>query len=68
MPHAPHHHAGEELFLISSGIIEATIAGKKSILAAGSAFFVASNEQHGLRNVGTTPAQYFAVTVGEKAS
>jgi mannose-6-phosphate isomerase-like protein (cupin superfamily) len=68
MPHPPHHHAGEELFLISSGTIEVTIAGKKTILGPGSAFFVASNEEHALHNVGTTPAQYFAVTVGQKAS
>jgi mannose-6-phosphate isomerase-like protein (cupin superfamily) len=68
MPHPPHHHAGEELFLISSGKLEATIAGKKTLLGPGSAFFVASNEEHSLRNVGATPAQYFAVTVGQRAS
>jgi mannose-6-phosphate isomerase-like protein (cupin superfamily) len=67
MPHRPHHHAGEELFLISSGKLEATIAGKKAILGPGSAFFVASNEEHALRNLGATPAQYFVITVGEKA-
>lgn len=67
MPHPPHHHAGEELFLISSGKLEATIADKKTILGPGSAFFVASNEEHALRNVGATPAQYFVITVGEKA-
>ena len=60
-PHPPHHHAGEELFLISSGTIEATIAEKKTILGSGSVFFVASNDEHTLRNVGATPAQYFAV-------
>ena len=66
MPHPAHHHAGEELFLISSGKLEATIAGKKTILGPGSAFFVASNEEHALRNVGATPAQYFVVTLGQK--
>jgi mannose-6-phosphate isomerase-like protein (cupin superfamily) len=68
MPHPPHHHVGEELFLISSGTIEATIAGKKTLLGPGSAFFVASNEEHSLRNVGATAAQYFAVTLGQRAS
>ena len=68
MPHPAHHHAGEELFLISSGTLEVTIARKKTILGPGSAFFVASHEEHGLRNVGATPAQYFAVTLGQKAS
>jgi mannose-6-phosphate isomerase-like protein (cupin superfamily) len=66
MPHPPHHHTGEELFLISSGKLEATIAGKKTILGPGSVFFVASNQEHSLRNVGATPAQYFVITVGEK--
>jgi mannose-6-phosphate isomerase-like protein (cupin superfamily) len=67
-PHPPHHHAGEELFLISSGNIEATIAGKKTLLGSGSVFFVASNDEHMLRNVGANPAQYFAITVGQKAA
>jgi mannose-6-phosphate isomerase-like protein (cupin superfamily) len=66
MPHPAHHHVGEELFLISSGTLEATIAGKKTVLGPGSAFFAASNEEHGLRNVGATPAQYFVVTLGQK--
>lgn len=67
-PHPLHHHAGEELFLISSGTIEATIAGKKTVLGSGSVFFVASNDEHTLRNVGSAPAQYFAVTVGQKGA
>jgi mannose-6-phosphate isomerase-like protein (cupin superfamily) len=68
MPHPAHHHVGEELFLISNGTLEVTIAGKKTILGPGSASFVASNVEHGLRNVGATPAQYFVVTLGQKAS
>ena len=67
MPHPPHRHVGEELFLISSGTLEVTIAGKPSMLGPGSAFFIASNEEHSIRNVGSTPAQYFGITVGEKA-
>jgi mannose-6-phosphate isomerase-like protein (cupin superfamily) len=66
-PHPSHHHVGEELFLISSGMLEVTIAGKASKLGPGSAFFIASNEEHSIRNVGTTPAQYFGITLGEKA-
>jgi mannose-6-phosphate isomerase-like protein (cupin superfamily) len=68
MPHPAHHHVGEELFLISNGTLEVTIAGKKTILGPGSASFVASNVEHGLRNVGATLAQYFVVTLGQKAS
>lgn len=67
MPHPAHRHAGEELFVISSGTLEVTIEGKTTRLGPGSAFFVASNEEHGMRNVGNTPAQYFGITIGEKA-
>ena len=67
-PHPPHRHPGEELFLISSGMLEATVAGKSTKLGPGSAFFVASNEEHGIRNVGLAPAQYFVITLGQKAA
>ncbi|MBI3478127.1 MAG: cupin domain-containing protein [Acidobacteria bacterium] len=67
MPHPPHRHAGEELFVISSGTLEVTIAGKPATLGPGSAFFIASNEEHSIRNIGSGPAQYFGITLGEKA-
>jgi len=67
MPHPPHRHAGEELFLISTGTLQVTIAGKPATLGPGSAFFIASNEEHSIRNIGSVPAQYFGITLGEKA-
>ncbi len=67
MPHPPHRHVGEELFLISAGTLEVTISGKTSRLGPGSAFFVASNEEHSMRNVGSVQAQYFGVTLGQEA-
>ena len=66
-PHPPHHHLGEEMFLIVSGTVEITISGKAMRLGPGSAAFVASNEEHGLHNAGDGPAQYFVVTLGSKA-
>jgi len=68
MPHPPHRHVGEELFLISTGTLEVTISGKRTKLGPGSAFFIASNEEHSIRNVGSLPAQYFGITLGEKAA
>ena len=68
MPHPPHRHVGEELFLISNGTLEVTISGKRTRLGPGSAFFIASNEEHSIRNVGDTPAQYFGITLGQAAS
>jgi quercetin dioxygenase-like cupin family protein len=68
MPHPPHRHVGEELFLISKGTLEVTISGNRTRLSPGSAFFIASNEEHSIRNVGDTPAQYFGITLGQEAS
>ncbi len=63
-PHPPHHHVHEEMILIQSGTVEVTISGKKQNLGPGSAAYVASNEEHGWRNVGDTPALYFVLALG----
>jgi mannose-6-phosphate isomerase-like protein (cupin superfamily) len=67
MPHPAHHHRHEEMFLIREGTIEATISGRSTRLGPGSVVFVASNEEHGIRNADTTPAQYFVVALGKDA-
>lgn len=63
-PHPPHHHVHEEMVLIQSGLLEVTINGKASRLGPGSAAFVASNEEHGWKNVGDTKALYFVLALG----
>ena len=63
-PHAPHHHKHSEMWLIREGTVEITINGKTSQIGPGSAAFVASNEEHGIRNPGTKQAMYFVVAVG----
>jgi len=50
---------------IREGIIEATISGQATRLGPGSVVFVASNEEHGIRNAGPTPAQYFVIALGK---
>jgi mannose-6-phosphate isomerase-like protein (cupin superfamily) len=67
MPHPPHHHVHEELFLLSKGTIEITSAGKSTTLGPGSAAFVHSGEEHGVHNTGQEPAQYFVVAIGTEA-
>ncbi len=64
MPHPPHRHLHEEVFLIREGTLEVTIAGKATRLGPGSVAFVASNDEHGIRNVGTNHAQYFVLALG----
>jgi mannose-6-phosphate isomerase-like protein (cupin superfamily) len=63
-PHPPHHHKHDEMFLISTGSLEVTIAGKTSVIGPGSAAYVHSEEVHGVRNPGAVDAQYFVVATG----
>lgn len=63
-PHAPHRHVHEELLLVREGTVEVSIAGRATRLGAGSGAYIASNEEHGYRNVGTTPARYFVMAFG----
>ena len=65
-PHPPHHHTHEEMIMIREGTLEVTIAGRSTKLGPGSVAYVASNEEHGWRNVGTTRAQYFVLALGRE--
>jgi quercetin dioxygenase-like cupin family protein len=67
MPHPPHQHEHEELFLIMRGQLEVTIAGNTTTIGPGSAAFVHSGELHSAKNTGPQPAQYFVVAVGKEA-
>ena len=63
-PHPPHHHVHEEMIMIHEGNMEVTISGKSSVIGPGSTAYVASGEEHGWRNVGTTKALYFVLALG----
>lgn len=67
-PHPPHRHVHEEMFLVREGTVQVTISGRSTRLGPGSVAYVASNEEHGVRNAGTTPAQYFVIALGSKKS
>ena len=60
-PHPPHQHVQEELVIIKEGTLEAFQSGKTRKLGPGSVIFQASNQMHGVRNVGTTPASYYVI-------
>jgi mannose-6-phosphate isomerase-like protein (cupin superfamily) len=64
IPHPPHHHQHEEIFMPREGTLEVTIGGKTSKVGPGDVAYVASNEEHGVRNVGSTSAQYFVLELG----
>ncbi|HEX8149591.1 MAG TPA: cupin domain-containing protein [Pyrinomonadaceae bacterium] len=59
--HAPHRHAHEELFIVKEGTVEALVNGEWRKVGPGSVVFCASNELHGIRNAGTTPATYHVI-------
>jgi quercetin dioxygenase-like cupin family protein len=59
--HAPHQHPNEELIILREGTVEALVHGEWKRLGPGSIIFQASNELHGIKNVGTVPATYHVV-------
>lgn len=69
-PHPPHRHIHEEMIMIERGTMEVMINGKSSKLGPGSVAYVASNDYHGWKNVGTDRSRYFVLALGrdDKAS
>ena len=61
MSHPPHQHPNEELVIIKEGTVEALVQGEWKRLGEGSVIFNASNQLHGLKNVGSGPATYHVI-------
>jgi XRE family transcriptional regulator, regulator of sulfur utilization len=59
--HDPHRHWEEELMIVKEGTVESMQNGETTRLGPGSIIFEASNELHGIRNVGDTPAAYYVI-------
>ena len=59
--HPPHQHSNEELVIVKEGNVEALVNGEWKRVGPGSVIFNASNQLHGLRNVGSTPATYHVI-------
>lgn len=60
-PHPPHQHPDEELIIIKEGTVESTVNGITKRVGPGSVIFQASDQLHGIRNVGTTKAVYHVI-------
>ena len=61
VPHAAHRHVDEELIIVKEGTLEVMTNGVTRPAGPGAVIFLASNELHGLRNAGATPATYYVV-------
>ena len=59
--HAPHQHPNEELIILREGTLETLSLGQWKRIGPGSIIFNASNDLHGVKNVGTVPAVYHVV-------
>lgn len=66
MPHPPHKHHNSEFVMIREGNVEYLADGIVDRMGPGDLVFTASMQPHGMRNIGTTPAKYFVVSVGSK--
>lgn len=59
--HSSHTHADEEIILVRFGIVEESINGKTFRCGPGSVLFLTNDDDHGIRNVGTGPCEYYAI-------
>jgi quercetin dioxygenase-like cupin family protein len=59
--HPPHRHSWEEMLLIKDGDFEVSINGHKQHAGPGSLVFLASNDAHNARNVGSKPGTYYVL-------
>ncbi len=64
MPHPAHKHVHTEFMLIRDGAVEFILDGKSQQVGPGGVAYAASGEMHGLKNVGTVPANYFVIAIG----
>jgi len=60
-PHPPHKHPNEELIIVKQGTVEVLVNGEWKRAGPGSVIFNASNQLHGLRNVGADQAVYHVI-------
>lgn len=59
--HAPHKHAGDEIFYILEGTAQFYLNGKTTTGGANTSFYCPENSEHGISNVGDTELKYLVI-------
>jgi quercetin dioxygenase-like cupin family protein len=65
-PHPPARQKHEEIIMLREGTLEVTLNGEASTIGPGSVIFIPYETLAGWKNVGTTVAQYYVVSVEER--
>ncbi len=67
-PHPPTRQKHEEIILLREGTLEVTLNGAVSTIGPGAVIFVPYGDLNGWKNVGTTVAQYFVVSLEDRVA
>ena len=62
-PHPPARQPHEEIIMIREGTLEVTLNGQTTRIGPGSVIFSSFNDLNGWKNVGTTPVEYYVVSL-----
>jgi XRE family transcriptional regulator, regulator of sulfur utilization len=65
-PNPLHPHVNEEILVIREGTLDVTINDQTKRMGPGSVAYVQSNDKIGIKLVGTTPAKYIIISVGDR--
>ncbi len=59
--HAPHKHAGYEIFFVLEGTAQFYLDGKTTTGGANTSFYCPENSEHGISNAGNTELKYLVI-------
>jgi len=59
--HAPHKHAGDEIFFVLQGTAQFYLDGKITTGGVNTSFYCPSNVEHGISNADTTELKYLVI-------
>ena len=65
-PSPAHVHRNEEIVMIREGMLEVTINGVPTKMGPGSVVYVQAGDSYGLKLIGTTPAKYIVIALGDR--